>query len=177
VNRCGICNAPTMAPGPICRNHWQRLTDLIHRCDGLEGDLAAAVAGQIRTGETTRTSTTPRIPINPEAVEARDRLHDALHAALVAVCGPLPRLTITDTLRMLHVHEARLHASWCAPVLCVDLDRAVPAAVEVLQPRRRIIVRVPCPRCQGGPLRPVAGTLECRSCRERMTVGEVRHAC
>ncbi len=177
VPRCGWCSAPTMV-GAICRDHWRELEALLDRCRGLEADLAASAARQTRSGETTGRSTTIPLPVNLDAVDARRALSDALDGALrplvVAMGDSWPRLSIDGAVAALTAHRGRLRASWVAPVLYGDLLSAVPRAVSVLQPRGRLMVRVPCPRCGGGPLSPVGGMLECRGCRERMTVAEVR---
>lgn len=176
VPRCGWCGAPTMT-GAICRDHWERLSGLLASCDGLDDDLAACAARQTRSGESVGRSTVVPLPVNLAAVDARRDLGDALNMAVAGVLGgPWPRLTITGALRVLRAHPGRLRGSWVAPVLLGDLDAAVPRAVSVLKPRGRVVVRVPCPRCGAGPLRPVGGALECAGCRDRMTVGEVRRA-
>lgn len=177
IGRCGICAAPTLA-GAICNRHWADLGAHLDRCVGLGADLRDAIGRRRRTGESVGKSTAVPLPINVEAVDAARDLSDALHAALRAVLdsqGQFPRLTVDAATALLRAHHGALRGSWAAPVLLGDLQAAVPRAVAVVDiPKNRITVRVPCPSCGAGPLRPMAGQLECVKCRVRSSVGEVR---
>lgn len=177
VPRCGFCGAPTMA-GAICKAHWGSLVQLLNRCRGLDGDLAHAIGKQGRHGESVSASTAPGIPINPAAIDAEAALAGSLRSAVAVLFPGMVALSLDGAAAMLRGHLGRLRVSWCAPVLLGEIEAAVPRAVAVTDtPRGRVTVRVPCPRCGGGPLMPRHGALECVACGEAMTVGEVRRAC
>lgn len=172
--RCGYCWAEAPA-GQLCTKDWEELQSLLRRCDGIDGDLASAVGRRGRHGETVARSTERGLPINMDAVDARRDLTGALQSAVVALLGPFPALTASGAAALLLGHPGRLLASYVAPSLLGDLAVMVRRAVDVTdKPRGRLTVSVPCPRCGAGPLRPVQGALQCTSCRELMTVGEVR---
>lgn len=174
--RCGYCSAPTLN-GTLCRDDWGRLRDLLHRCDGIDADLASAVGRRGRHGEVVSRSSAPGLPINVDAADARRDLIDTLNGALGALFGPFPRLTAGSAAALLLTHSRRVLGSHVGPSLLGDLGDAVPRAVAMTdKPRGRMTVSVPCPRCGEGPLRPLMGALECTSCRERMSIGEVRGA-
>ena len=176
MNRCGYCAAPAPS-GQLCAADWRTLRTLLRRCVGIDGDLAAAVGRRGRHGETVARSTSPGLPVNFDAVDARRGLHDPLNDALRGLLGPFPRLTASGAARVLLAHSRRLLASWVAPALLGDLVAAVPRAVDATdKPRGRLTVSVPCPRCAGGPLQPVQGALRCTACRGMLTLGEVRGA-
>ncbi|GAA1327487.1 hypothetical protein GCM10009592_14380 [Brachybacterium rhamnosum] len=161
----------------LCRRDAEQLLVLIRRCIGMDGDLEAAVARRGRHGETVARSTAPGLPVNFDAADARRELGGALNDAVGRLLGAFPRLTVSGAAVLLSGHERALRGSWAAPVLLGDLTPLVPRAVaHTDKPRGRLTVNVKCPRCGAGPLRPVGGTLECTSCRERMSVAEVRHA-
>lgn len=176
MTRCGYCGAPTLN-GSLCKRDWERLQQLLRRCDGLDADLASAVGKRGRYGEDTRGGggAAPGLPINPDAMEARRRLGSALY-------GAWRRLGLDGTPSSVdHAAGAILGRSravlGCSvgPVLLGDLAELVPAAVRMTdKPEQRLVVRVPCPRCGGGPLQPVMGALRCRGCREQLTISEVR---
>lgn len=183
---CGWCAASTLtiadgalgSSGALCGEHWDQLVRLLERCEGMDADLADAVARPRRTGERVggRSSTVP-LPISLGAVDARRELGAALNDAVRELLGGLPALTVDGAAGLLLAHRARLRASWVAAVLLGDLIPAVPRAVTAVDlPRSRVELRVPCPGCGGGPLRPVGGVLECRGCGVRSSLGDLRAA-
>lgn len=174
--RCGYCGAPTLN-GSLCRRDWEQLQQLLRRCDGLDADLASAVGKRGRYGESTRGSSgaAPGLPISADAMEARRRLRSTL-------CSAWRRLGLEGTPSSLdHAAGVILGCSRAVlscsvgPILLGDLAELVPAAVRMTdKPEQRLVVRVPCPRCGGGPLLPVMGALRCRGCGEQSTISEVR---
>lgn len=164
--------------GAICRSHWEQLLGLLDRCRGLDADLAHAIGKQGRHGDPVACSTEPGLPINPLAIEAESALSTPLRAAVAVLAPGMVALSLDGAAGFLRGHLRRLRGSWCAPVLLAEIQWAVPRAVAATDtPRGRLTVRVPCPRCGGGPLRPRGGALECVACREQLSVGEVRRAC
>lgn len=173
LGRCGVCHAPTLT-GAICATHWGRLTSTMDRAR----DVAPMLdAGPARAGEVVRRLTTRPLPISVPVMEARAALSEALAAAVRELCPGVPRLVIPDAVRLLRAHEARLRGSWVAPVLLVELEPAVAAAVRAVdRPRGRMSVPGRCRECGPSMLHPVGGLLECDRCSARHTVGEVRRA-
>ena len=163
--------------GSLCRRDWEQLQQLLRRCDGLDADLASAVGKRGRYGEDTRGGggAVPGLPISEDAMEARRRLRSALYGAWrrLRLAGT-PSTVDHAAVAILGRSRAVLGCS-AGPILLGDLTELVPAAVRMTdKPERRLVVRVPCPRCGGGPLHPVMGALRCRSCREQLTISEVR---
>lgn len=175
MNRCGVCNGPTMT-GAICNPHWKELDDLLAQCAGLDDDLDAAVGKRLRFGERVRRSTAQGLLVSPAAVEAKTVLEQVLRGAGRVLGLSVGDSSVGETASVLRA-SGRLRGSWVAPALLGELAPAVAGVLRVVdRPRGRLVVRVPCPRCWGGPLIPVGGTLQCRSCREFVSVGEVRSA-
>lgn len=176
MNRCGYCGAPTMN-GSLCKRDWQQLEQLLRRCVGLGADLASAVAKRGRYGEETSGSTAPGLPIGVDAMEARRSLQSALVDAWRRIGATGTPSSVDHAAEVILSRSRQLLACAAAPVLLGDLAELVPAAVRATdKPKGRLSVQVPCLRCGGGPLQPVMGALQCSSCRECMTIGEVRQA-
>lgn len=171
--RCGICNAPSMA-GPICRDHWGRLVDVMGRAAALAPVLEQGAA---KGGEQVVRSTTSPMPISVPVMDARTALGEALVAAQRVICPGVPRLMIRDAVRLLRAHSKRLRGSYAAPVLLADLEPAVAQAVQAVDiPRGRMAIPGPCRECGPSMLHPVQGMLACDRCGEKHTVGEIRKA-
>lgn len=177
VPRCGYCDAPTMV-GKICRAHWQALLQLLRRCRGLEADLGSAIARQGRHGEVVSRSTNPGLPINLAAVDVRRALLGVLCEAWQALGATGAARTVDSAAASILSRQSELQRSWVAPALLGDLEVLVPRAVAATdKPKRQPGVRSVCPRCgEHVFLRAVMGALECPSCRERSSIGEVRSA-
>ncbi len=171
--RCGICNAPSIT-GPICRDHWGRLLDVMDRARSLAPVLEQGAA---KGGEQVVRSTTSPMPISVPVMDAKRSLGDALVAAQRVICPEVPRLVVCDAVALLRAHSARLRGSYAAPVLLADLEPAVAQAVQAVDiPRGRMTIPGPCRECGPSMLHPVGGMLACDRCGERHTVGEVRRA-
>lgn len=178
MTHCGFCGAPTLN-GSLCKLHWQELQALLQRCNGLADDLASAVGKRGRYGEDTGGggSSQPGLPINPDAMEARRGLEDVLCVAWRGLGLDGTPSSVDDAAGMILGRSEAVLASSVGPVLLGHLAELVPAAVKMTdRPRGRLSVQVPCPRCAGGPLQPVMGALQCSSCGELSTIGEVRAA-
>ncbi|MFE5777109.1 hypothetical protein [Brachybacterium sp. NPDC056505] len=180
--RCGYCGAPTMN-GALCKGIqapgcWEKLVDLLGRCDGLEADLESAIGKRGRYGEQVRGTTAPGLPINPAAVEVRGELYTALGDALRGLGASRLPVTIDGTARALLDTQDALRRSYRAPVLLGDLEALVHRAVAITDiPKGTPGVRAICPACERRQfLRSVGGALECTRCGERSTVEAVRHA-
>lgn len=172
--RCGICNAPSMT-GPLCRDHLARLEELLDRA----ADVAASLAGGAARGPESggSRSTTVGLPISVPVMEAKAALGDALHGAQRVICPGVPRLVVRDAVALLRAHSRRLHGSYAAPVLLVDLEAAISRGVRAVdKPRGRMSVPGRCRECGPSMLHLVGGLLECDRCSERMSIGEVRAA-
>jgi hypothetical protein len=143
--------------GPICRDHWGRLVDVMSRA----ADLAPVLEqGAAKGGEQVVRSTTSPMPISVPVMDARAALGEALAAAQRVICPGVPRLVIRDAVRLLRAHEARLRGSYAAPVLLADLEPAVAQAVAAVDiPRGRMTIPGPCRECGPSMLHPVGGML------------------
>lgn len=180
--RCGFCGAPTRN-GSLCKSIpggrlgcWEQLQSLLQRCIGIDSDLESAVGKRGKHGEVTFGSSAPGLPINADAMDVRRDLLGVLYSALGHLDGPNGDGTATCAARIILSRPRAVLASSVAPRLLGDLLDVVPRAVAMTdKPRAQPGVQAPCPRCgHRGRLRAVMGLLECSSCRERMTVGEVR---
>lgn len=175
MNRCGVCNGPTMT-GAICNPHWKELDGLLAQCAGIDSDLEAAVGKRLRFGERVRRGTTQGLLVSPAAVEAKTVLEQVLRGAGRALGLPVGDSSVGEAARVLR-RSGRLRGSWVAPALLGELAPAVAGVLRVVdRPRGRVVVRVPCPKCGGGPLVPVMGALGCRECGGVSSVREVRAA-
>lgn len=171
--RCGICNAPSMA-GPICRDHWGRLLELMDRARSLAPVLELGAA---KGGEQVVRSTTSPMPISVPVMDAKRALGDALSDAQRVICPGVPRLVVRDAVALLHAHEGRLRGSYAAPVLLAELEPAVAQAAQAVDiPRGRMTIPGPCRECGPSMLHPVDGMLACDRCGERHSIGDIRRA-
>lgn len=176
MNRCGVCNGPTMT-GSICSPHWKELDGLLAQCAGIDSDLDAAVGKRLRFGERVRRGTAQGLLVSPVAVEAKTVLEQVLRGAGRALGLPVGDLSAGEAATLLRTC-GRLRGSWVAPALLGELSPAVAGVLRVVdRPRGRVVVRVPCPKCAGGPLVPVMGALGCRECGGVSSVREVRAGC
>lgn len=181
---CGYCGVATLN-GSLCKTVgqregcWEKLQSLLRRCAGLDADLASAVEKRGRFGEETRSggSVFPGLPVNFDAADARRELFEALTGAWRGLGAPGTPPTVDHAAGAILGRPRAVLGCSVGPVLLGDLAALVPEAVRMTdRPASRLTVRVPCPRCGGGPLEPVMGALRCRGCRETSTVGEVRAA-
>lgn len=176
MNRCGVCNGPTMT-GAICNPHWKELDDLLVQCVGVDSDLEAAVGKRLRFGERVRRGTAQGLLVSPAAVEAKTVMEQVLRGAGRALGLSVGDSSVGEAARVLRM-SGRLRDSWVAPALLGELGPAVAGVLRVVdRPRGRVVVRVPCPKCGGGPLVPVMGALGCRVCGGVSSVREVRAVC
>lgn len=178
MNWCGWCGAPTLN-GTLCKRDWATLQQLLRRCKGLDADLASAVGKRGRYGEDTGGggSSAPGLPLAVDAMEARRELQSALSDAWHALRLLGTPSSVDYAAGSILSRPRAVLASAVAPILLGELSELVPRAVRATdKPKGRLSVRVPCPRCGGGPLSPVMGALRCDECREQSTIGEVRGA-
>ena len=173
MNRCGVCNGPTMT-GVICNPHWKELDDLLVQCAGLDDDLDAAVGKRLRFGVRVRRGTAQGLLVSPAAGEAEAVLEQVLRGAGGGLGRPVGDSAVGEVSRVLRA-SGRLRGSWVAPALLGELGPAVAGVLRVVdRPRGRLVVRVQCPKCGEGPLVPVMGALGCRACGGVSSVREVR---
>ena len=102
MNRCGVCNGPTMT-GVICNPHWKELDGLLTQCSGIDSDLDAAVGKRLRFGERVRRGTAQGLLVSPAAVEAKTVLEQVLRGAGRALGLPVGDSSAGETADVLRV--------------------------------------------------------------------------